>query len=70
MPSGVYERTPETRRRMSEAKSGENNPNYGDHSPRPYMQGKNHPMFGRRGKDGAKPHARPPKEAIFPHNYV
>ena len=31
MPTGVYKRTEETRKKMSVAKSGPNNPNYGMH---------------------------------------
>lgn len=49
--------TPETRRKLSEAKTGEKNPNYGKHvfTGTPYKGvGENHHMYGRRGADNPR----------------
>lgn len=60
MPTGVYKRTEETKKKMSEAKIGTKNHMYGRHLPwksekrreesRIRWSGKNNPMFGRTGE--------------------
>lgn len=48
MTSGVYQRTKETRIKISEANKGEKNPMFGKYD---LFKGEKNPMFGKRGKE-------------------